>query len=397
VSPLRYYLNSYRGLPKEVWALSFVCLVHRAGTMVLPFLTLWMTQDLGFSAVQVGTVMAAYGIGAIFGAWSGGQLTDRLGAIRTMHLSLWGAAIGFLLLRSFPGPILLPWVAGIAAAAGEGFRPAVMTALMNRAPEAVRARSTALLRLAVNVGMTAGPAVAGFLVLIDYDLLFIVDALTCIAASFVLARTVPRIGFPASEDDPKKRSMFSLLRDPAMRTLFGFSFVVACVIFQLFGVLPLWLKEVAGFREDGIGLLLGFNALLIVFFEMPLVHWLDRFKRKAIVTTIGGIAICLGFASTGLSTAVPWLVLSVILWTMGEMIALPLSTVLVAKLSSDRDRGHAMGLYMMTWSIAFVVAPAGGIALYRTFGEFWLWTALASMALPLLILGRRLQRSPAIM
>ena len=188
VSPLRYYLNSYRGLPKEVWALSFVCLVHRAGTMVLPFLTLWMTQDLGFTGVQVGTVMAAYGIGAIFGAWSGGQLTDRVGAIRTMHLSLWGAAVGFLLLRTFPGPTVLPWVAGIAAAAGEGFRPAVMTALMNRAPEAVRARSTALLRLAVNLGMTAGPAVAGFLVLITSTFKLNVDMglLTAMAITFPL-------------------------------------------------------------------------------------------------------------------------------------------------------------------------------------------------------------------
>ena len=46
-------MNPWRGLgrlPRELWVLFIATLVNRAGTMALPFLTLYVTRGLGLTA-----------------------------------------------------------------------------------------------------------------------------------------------------------------------------------------------------------------------------------------------------------------------------------------------------------------------------------------------------------
>lgn len=392
VTPLQRYLDTFRGLPRDVWILALVAFVHRAGTMVLPFLSLWLTVELELPMTTVGAVLTAYGLGGIAGSWLGGHGTDRLGAVRTMHLTLWGAAAGFLALLLTDAGDVLPWVAGFAAAAGEGFRPAAMTAILNRTPPESQPRAMAAVRLAINLGMAIGPAIGGLLAVVDYAWLFAVDAVTCVAASALLGALLrgrsSAFAPPAGHD----RTRATFFRNADFWFLLAGSFFVAAAFFQLLGVYPVWLKEVAGFREDGIGRLLALNALLIVVFEMPLVAWAEGTGRRATFATLGCVAVCLGFAATGFSTSVLWIAATVVFWSFGEMLGLPLYNVLVAAVSNESDRGRAVGVYMMSWSIALVVAPAGGIALYRTFGSRALWLSVGALAVPVLLIGLRLIR-----
>ena len=73
------YRASFGGLPREIWSLSAVMLINRSGTMVIPFLTIYLTQTLGFSLVQAGYVMSFFGAGSLVGTILGGRLTDRIG------------------------------------------------------------------------------------------------------------------------------------------------------------------------------------------------------------------------------------------------------------------------------------------------------------------------------
>ena len=77
---VRTYKDAYSGLPREAWLLSLVELVNRSGTMVFFFMTLYLTQEFGFSTFKAGQVMSAYGFGALLGTYLGGKLTDILGA-----------------------------------------------------------------------------------------------------------------------------------------------------------------------------------------------------------------------------------------------------------------------------------------------------------------------------
>ena len=54
----------------------FEKLVNRAGTMVLPFLTLYLAGQFGWSPAAAGRMLALYGAGAIGGAFLGGESLD---------------------------------------------------------------------------------------------------------------------------------------------------------------------------------------------------------------------------------------------------------------------------------------------------------------------------------
>src|SRR4029079_1750746 len=87
VSSVQLYRNAYGGLSREVWWLALVIFINRAGTMVIPFLSVYLTSR-GYTLVQVGFVMAAFGLGSIAGAYIGGRLTDRFGHFYVQVFSL---------------------------------------------------------------------------------------------------------------------------------------------------------------------------------------------------------------------------------------------------------------------------------------------------------------------
>ena len=90
------YRNAYSGLPREVWMLAIALFVNRFGTMVLPFLTLYMTDELGFDEISAGKMLSIYGLGSIAGCYVGGRFSKRFGAIRTQLLFLVGELVSVL-------------------------------------------------------------------------------------------------------------------------------------------------------------------------------------------------------------------------------------------------------------------------------------------------------------
>ena len=90
------YLNTFKGLSKEVWWLALITLINRAGTMVIPFLSLYLTEDLQFTPSNVGTIMMCFGLGSVAGSWLGGKLTDTIGYYKVMVRSLLTTGILFI-------------------------------------------------------------------------------------------------------------------------------------------------------------------------------------------------------------------------------------------------------------------------------------------------------------
>lgn len=75
---LRIYADSFKGLSKEAWMLSIVMLINRSGSMVLPFLGVYMTDQLEFSIKESGIVLSFYGVGSVIGSWLGDILPISL-------------------------------------------------------------------------------------------------------------------------------------------------------------------------------------------------------------------------------------------------------------------------------------------------------------------------------
>jgi MFS family permease len=391
------YREAFAGLPREVWLLSLAAFVNRAGTMVVPFFALYLTQERGLPVIEAGRLVGLYGVGSLVGSYLGGLLSDRIGSIRTQHLSLIGGGIGFLAILQ---PERMPALAAVVfatSAVAEAFRPAAMTAIAHRTPQALQARSFALLRLAHNLGMAIGPAAGGLLATRSYALLFLADALTAWAASLLLALLLP--ARRAGAHDARAAAAGagrSPWRDAPFLLLSGIVVVWAAAFLQAFSTMPIYLRRVYGMRESAIGPVLGLNALLIVAFEMVLIHWAERRDRVRLMS-IGCLLVCGGLGLLPLGSTAGWAIACTVVWTLGEMLTLPLSNAAVAARATPATRGRYMGVYTMAFSSAFIVGPIAGTWVFDRFGPATLWYGIGLLGPPLgaacLALGRPLRRA----
>ena len=402
----RFYRDSFRGLPREIWYLSVVLLINRSGTMVLTFLPLYLTRHLDFDLAFAGQLLSVYGLGHFSGAIIGGWLADRLGPIRTQQLALFTSGLAYLVFEPLRSASALLAITFVVATAAESFRPANGLALVTFAPKTLRTRAVALNRMALNLGFGVGPALGGWLASRDYAWLFRVDGATCLAAATVLTflfrgrmathpgrsqssgSATPEIASDATHQGPAERHP---LRDHAFLAFLGLTVLFTLLFFQGWTTYPVYLHDVYGFDEARFGLLLTLNAALILLFEMVLTHAAERFAPLR-VAGFGVLLFGLGMALLPLGSGVALAVVSLMVWTLGEMLFAPFAGGWVANRAGERHGGKVMGLYTMAWGVGFVIAPTAGTWLYHTAGGTTLWLTAGAVGLLTAVGFEALQR-----
>jgi len=374
------------GLPRDSWLLALATLVNRAGTMVIPFLALHFTRNLGFSAGQAGLALAAYGVVSLLTSPFAGRLSDRVGSQRILTLSLFLGGLGFWalpLLRTLP-QVLAGMV--VLSAVSEAMRPATLALVSDLAPPELRRQAFALNRLAINLGMSVGPALGGFLAARSFATLFWVDGATSIAASLVLLVFPLRVG--SVESHAAAPPSLGAIADRRLRYVILCLLPVILVFFQHEGPMPVWMVEDLGMPTQNFGLLFTINTLLIVFLEVRLngltAHWSPA---RALAT---GSALCtVGFGALAFLTTYWGVVATVVVWTFGEMILFPATAAYVSELAPPTRRGEYMGFYSMTFGIGFTLGPWAGLSVLEAAGARTLWLAcLAVGTVSTLLLGR---------
>lgn len=383
-------MNPWRGLgtlPKEVWFLCLAILVNRAGTMVLPFLTLYLTVDRRFSAGTAGLALAVYGIAAIIIAPLAGRFSDRWGSLRIIKLSLF---LSGLILFIFPFVTSLYGIlaiTGIWALANESFRPPSMALIGRLAGPAQRKMAFALSRLAVNLGMSIGPVIGGFLAMRSFKSLFYVDGTTAILAGVLIAAMPWRAleqtsaSVSASPDprataaDPAAQSgvsYSSVLRDRHFLYFLVAMLPVEMVFFQTLAAMPLFVVRDLHVSEAGFGLLMAINTVLIILTEVPLNLAMSGWSHRRSMT-LGALLVGAGFGGLILGGGVIGIAATVVVWTFGEMILLPASSAYVSDFAPPAQAGAYMGLYTMGFSVAFAIGPWLGVQVLEKSSPVSVW------------------------
>src|SRR5687768_7182172 len=230
------YRNAYSGLSRSTWLLSLIMLINRSGTMVVPFMTLYLTSPkMGYTIGQAGIVFGLFGLGAFCGAYLGGKLTDKIGYYPVQMITLTGGGILFILLGQMKSYSLICLFTFLVSFVGEAFRPANSTAIAFYSSPENRTRSYALNRLAINIGWAVGSATGGVLAKINYELLFWVDGITNIAAAAVMLMFLrPVIHKTTKEFQQTATSVTSAYRDRTFVIFILITTVFASCFFQLF-------------------------------------------------------------------------------------------------------------------------------------------------------------------
>lgn len=380
---LTLYRNAFAGLSKEVWLLSLISLINRAGTMVFPFMTIYLTQSMHFTLKEAGVIMSFFGLGSLLGAYLGGWLTDRIGEYKVQFWSLIGTSIVLLFIlkmKTFWGIAGMAFVLSLVA---DAFRPANKVAVSNYSKPGNTTRSFALLRLAINLGFAIGPAMGGILAAWKgYDWLFYADAVTCFLAAIIFRLTLKddfKIRQKAISENVKNHST-SPTNSPYRDTYFLYFLVIigllAFAFLQLFYTIPVFFKQDLALDEAQIGLFMGINGLFIVLFEMPMVYKAEQNFTPFFTMKMGALFIGLGFLFFLIPSPLA-AALSMIVLTIGEIYYMPFAAAWVASRADDSNRGQYMALYTIAWAIASVVAPSAGFLMIEQFNFNGLWLILS--------------------
>ena len=369
------YKAAFEGLPFVVVLLSIVAFVNRSGSMVLGFFTLYLTKSHGFTLIEAGQLISLYGIGALLGTILGGYLCDKIGPYVIQISSLFLSGIGFILLERMETRLEIGVTLFCLALVTEAFRPANAAAIAHSCPPDKVARSFALNRFAINLGMAIGPAVGGILAQLNYSYLFWVDGGTCILSGFLFLSLLskfpnPKPALSGTKLNPK--SVKKPWKDSTYLFTISLLFLLGVLFAQVMNTWPVYLKEFYHLGEREIGALMALNALFIVLVEMPLVHRLERYPPLKVMA-IGSLFLCGGFALLPLGKSWLFVAFTVLIWTLGEAITFSVSTGFVATLSPEESRGQYMGFFNFTFALAHVIAPLAGTWIYEKWGPSKLW------------------------
>ncbi len=388
-------LSSLRALPRPAWILFFGTFLNKFGAFVVPFLTLYLTRQ-GYTLADTGIAIGAYGLGNLAASLLGGHLADTFGRRKTIVLSMFSGAAAMLLLsqaRGLPEIIMLTALAGLT---GELYRPASSALLADLVPAGQRVTAFSAFRMAFNAGWAFGPATAGLLAKHGYFWLFVGDAATSVLFGLVAFFALPR-GVRSRQHDAGWKDVLQTLRqDQRFHQVLLAAFAVAIIFFQMASTFGLHVTHL-GFSAATYGAIISLNGALIVFCELPLTTITRRFPARRVMAT-GYLLIGIGFALNMFAHTVPALVGCMILFTLGEMVAMPVAAAYIADLAPSNMRGRYLGVNGLTWAMALIIGPGLGMKLFAL-GPAVLWLAcgsLGALAAIIILISIKAKSAPVI-
>lgn len=381
---LNAYKTSFSGLSRETWILSVVILINRCGFMAVPFMGLYVTQALHRPESDAGIIISLFGAGSIAGAAAGGKFTDMFGYRPVQILASLIGGLFFLLFAMVEDFTWLCVLAVVISFFSEAFRPANYAAIASYATEGTETRSYSLNRLANNIGWAFGISMGGIIASFNYKLLFIVDGSVSVLVAIVIFFLLPAKTMVRKTAAEQKAMN---VRKP-WQDLPYIKFLVLCAMFTtcfflMFRVVPVFYKEVWHLDESLIGIILGLNGIVIALMEMVMISKIENKKSPIFYIVMGVIIVCFSFAVLMLPKFIPVVlaVISILLFTFGEMFSLPFFNTFVVKRSNEYNRGIYAAGYTLSWSVAQVIGPTSGFYIAEKFGYNTLWIGVTVLLL----------------
>jgi MFS family permease len=376
-------LPSLRGLPRTFWLLWLGALINRLGGFVMTFLALYLTGVRGLSVPAAGTVVSLWGLGGFMAAPIGGILADRWGRRPTLLLSLFSAPLALALLYFANTPTTIAAAAVVYGFFSDLFRPANQAMIADVVGPKDRTRAFGILYWAINLGFAVAAIAGGTLAEHGYGWLFGLDGATTAACGLLIAFTIAETrpvaaaadADPPAQVAPRRHPWADLgvpLRDVQFVALCGLAVVWATVFQQFFVALPIDMRE-HGMSAKSYGFLMSLNGILIITLQPFVLNHLGRLRRSQVLA-LGATLVGIGLGLNGVAHSAPLYALSIAVWTLGEIVQVPVLFAVIADLSPTASRGVYQGVFGMTWSSAMVVGPALGASVLSHFGAGVLWS-----------------------
>lgn len=388
--------KDYLKLPRSILVLFFARIINSLGGFVFPFLTMFLTEKMGMTSDKVGKFMMIAAIGGALGSIIGGKLADHVGRKRIIIVFQGMAALTLIPCGFLGHSILVPWLLIISTFFNGAVQPANAAMVADLTNTKNRQQAFSLLYLGINIGVAIGPLIAGVLYKKYIRWIFWGDALTTMVSLALVALLVKESILNNEKSDNinenekgESGSLLSvILKRPALLAFSLVSMIYSFVYSQSNFSIPLQVKNI--FPEQGsvlFGSLMSVNAVVVVTFTFAIV-FITRKNRPIFNIAVSGIFYAIGFGMLYFVQSYKFLVLSTIIWTIGEILSSTNQGVYIANNTPMSHRGRVnsvlpiisgagfaigpsvMGIYIkdrgvrMAWPLTFVLALSAAILMY---------------------------------
>ena len=386
-------LSIYRGLPRPIYTLFLSTVINSVGVFVYPFLTLYLTQRLGYPPAKAGLFLTVASILYVPGSLLGSTLADSIGRkwvavpCEILMNSCYLAA-GFLEGTEWVPLLVLAalFFDGMVDPAREAMKTDV-TSIENRQA------SFSLIYLGHNLGFAIGPVIAGLFFYRSPSWLFFGNAI----AGFL---SVLLIIFRIEETKPSKETIEESRRwksgeraeeGGALKALFSrprllaFSLSVTCFSYaysQTLFALPLLTTALFGPGGAPLyGRMMALNGVVVVLLT-PLIVMVGRRLTPLSNITISGLLYTIGFSLFAFATTEPVFLLLVSVYTIGEIVNATNQGYWIANNTPISHRGRFSAMLPIIMGTGHAIAPVigGAIIQYTDLSVLWLTTGLAALA-----------------
>ncbi len=368
------FASLLEGLPPTYWLIWTGTLVNRLGGFVIPFLTLYLTAQRAIPVSTAALMVSFFGAGSFLAQLSGGELTDRLGRRPVMLMSFFVTPIFMVTLGLARDLVLISICTFIVGFFTDLYRPAVGAAIADLVPPESRTRAYGYNYWAINLGAAVAPILAGFIADYNFFILFVADALTTAAFGFIVLfgihETRPVEAHSASRLPLGKR-VAQLRRAPILLIFSLITIFLGIIYMQGNVTLPLDMQA-HGLGPMDYGAAIAVNGFLIILLTIPVSNMAAKWPRFETVA-VASLLLGAGFGFTALATNLPLFVVSVVIWTLGEIAATSVSPTIIADLSPVELRGLYQGIFGAAWGLSYFLGPLAGGWIFENWGSTALW------------------------
>jgi MFS family permease len=380
------------GLPRTFWYIWSNTLINRVGSFVVILLAIYLTQQRHLSPTYAGFVIGLWGVGGAVGTLIGGVLADRWGRKPTFLTALYSSAAMMLILGLARGAGAITVAVLFLGVASEAARPAMAALMIDVVGVKDRLRAFTLNYWAINLGFALAATTAGLVAGVNYELLFVIDATTTVAAATLVAvkvrepvRATVRPA-PTGTQPTGSRGLLTVFRDRVFMGFVAVNLLTSIVFMQHRSTLPITMAR-DGLSASTYGSVIALNGILIVAGQLFVTRVLSKMRRSTGLAAASIIAGA-GFGLNALAHTPLVYGLAVCVWTIGEMLNSPSNSASNAELSPADMRGRYQGVSSLSWSAASFLAPVVGGAVLQYAGDVTLWLACFAVGLLVAVLHK---------
>lgn len=388
---IREYFKPYKGLPVSIYVIFFASIINNMGNFVAPLLTMFLTFKVGISEEVVGVVVAVNSVMGLAGATIGGKLIDRVGRKMVLIVFRTLSGIGIAACAFIKDPVIITSLIMLATFFGGFSQPVYSTIITDLTEGEQRKAGFSLEYMAINIGFSVGPLLAGFLYENYLTWLFLGDAITTFISIGLVAVFVPET-IPSGEksmglkteklEGAEEGSLVSaLFKRPAL-VIFSLIMVMYFIVFSQFNFgLSIQIGNI--FRNNSstiFGALMTVNALMCSLLTVFITS-ATKDLRASLSISIGGVLYAVGFGMIFFINSFFMFILSTVIWTLGEIIVSTNTSVYIASHTPISHRGRFNSIFPIIRKMGFVIGPlfAGYFVKLVDIRNLWLLVGALSM------------------